>query len=170
MWRHTPSGGLVGAILHGRGAYVPPPFGADRSARRILIQCRLYILPPPGRFDGGPTDRCCPHMLFSSSSDDETRLGVSLSELEVAPAGQASEEELGVGVEVGLRSRFSMARNSSSIALARLVMTVGVLFRVLSGLRRLLESSLALGVADDFEVRGRASGVVTWRGASSSSS
>ena len=22
MWRHTPSGGLVGAILHGRGAYV----------------------------------------------------------------------------------------------------------------------------------------------------
>ena len=86
-------------------------------------------------------------MLFSSSNDDETRLGISSSVLEVAPAGQASEEELGVGVEVvfreGLatrpvrRSRFSRASSSSSIALALRVVKLGVTFRVVSGLLRL---------------------------------
>ena len=78
MWRHTPSGGLVGAILHGRGAYVLFSFGADRSARRILIQCRLYILPPPDRFDGVRRIDVTLHALSLDPDEDEMRLCISM--------------------------------------------------------------------------------------------
>ncbi len=94
MWRHTPSGGLVGAILHGRGAHVLSPFGADRSARRILIQCRLYILPPPGRFDWVRRIDVTLHALSLAPDEDEMRLGIS-----IFPSG---EWELVVKLEVAL--------------------------------------------------------------------
>ena len=46
MWRHTPSGGLVGAILHGLVADWSFPFGADVPAERRTIDVGLYILLP----------------------------------------------------------------------------------------------------------------------------
>ncbi len=94
MWRHTPSGGLVGAILDGRGAYVLSPFGADRSARRILIQYRLYILPPPDRFDGARRIYGTLHVLIPDLDEDEMRLCISMF--------LSGEEELVVKLEVGL--------------------------------------------------------------------
>ena len=78
MWRHTPSGGLVGAILHGRGAYVLSPFGADRSARRILIQCRALRPATSRQVRGIRRIDGTLHVLIPDSDEDEMRLGISM--------------------------------------------------------------------------------------------
>jgi hypothetical protein len=45
---HTPPGGLVGALLHGREAGSSFPSGDDTSVRSRFIDVGLYVL--PGRF------------------------------------------------------------------------------------------------------------------------
>ena len=94
MWRHTPSGGLVGAILHGRGAYVLSPFGADRSARRILIQCRALRPAPSRQVRGIRRIDSNLHVLSPDADEDEMRLGISMF--------LSGEEELVVKFEVAL--------------------------------------------------------------------